>query len=190
MREAGKRGAGSRERGAGSGEREGSREQLKIIPLGSIASRGDVTLARPRCVEKRSAQAFRPGRKPWVNIHPANESRQLTAGLVVMVLVLVAFHVAAQNSVDPCLISGLLPKPVKQIGIEPYCHDFLAARQNDLGILPEIFVRRTCVRISFDSSMHFSVALAAQPLPIRTLSGLQFFSSRCVFHGVLPSTLI
>ncbi len=85
-----------------------------------------------------------------VNIHPANENRQLTAILVVMVLVFVALHVAAQNSVDPCLISGSLPKPVKQIGIEPYCHDFLAARQNDLGILPEIFVRRMYIRIGFD----------------------------------------
>jgi hypothetical protein len=69
----------------------------------------------------------------------------------------VGFHVGAKDGIDPGLISLLLPKPLEQIGVKPHGHNLLAARQHDLGVLPECLVRGMCVRISLNAFAYFRI---------------------------------
>src|SRR5262245_52616181 len=102
-------------------------------------------------------------------------------------------HIGTKNSVDARLIATLLLEPREQVRIKPYSDDFLTARQDDLGVFPELFVRRVRVRISLNARVNFLIAHSAQLVPVGatlSLRGFRCFASSIVFHGVLLATLI
>jgi len=102
------------------------------------------------------------------------------------------FHVGAQNSVDARLIAALLPEPGQQVSIQPHGDDLLTAWQDDVSVLPEILIRRVCVRVSLNARVNLGIAHLAQLAPVGAalgLRGFRCFASSIVFHGVLPAML-
>lgn len=101
-------------------------------------------------------------------------------------------HVGAQNGVNACLVAPLLPEPFEQVSIKPHGDNLFAARQNNLGIFPEVFIRGVRVGIGDNARVNLGIAPTAQLVPICTvlsLRGLRCFASSNVFHGVLLATL-
>src|SRR5262245_48731826 len=98
------------------------------------------------------------------------------------------FHIGAQNSVNTRLIATLLPEPGQQVSIQSHGDDLLTAWQDDVSVLPEILIRRVCVRVSLDARVNLGIAYLAQLTPVGaalTLRGFRCFASSIVFHEVL-----
>src|SRR5438874_12827159 len=67
-------------------------------------------------------------------------------------------HIASQYGVDSRLISLLLSKPFKKIGIQPDRDGFLRRRHDDSRTFPKLRIGRSCVGVFFDCSPDLAVS--------------------------------
>src|SRR5262249_44775243 len=139
-------------------------EGMLGTPVSALKGWPTVTLnfCRAGCVRSAALQVGRPWRLRRVGVLG------------------VRLHVGAQNSVDARLVATLLPEPGQQVGVKPHGDNLLAARQDDLGLFPEVLFCRMRVRIRLDECVNLGVAHPAQlapvgaalPLSLRALRGV------------------